>query len=118
MAKFGTNMKLSIAKEHRDQSLRVFTEALGATHKQLPNGFDVFLLEDGFNIGIYFADEGGMSETDAKDKGVWLEFAVDDKSKTRAALKSCGVEPFDYAVDADNDYYLFPGGPVFRLSEG
>lgn len=115
MAKLGTNMKLTVAKKHRDQTLRIFTEVLGAEHKQLPNGFDVFLLEDGFNIGVYFVDEGGMSEADAKDNGVWLEFAVDDKAKTGAALKTCGVEPFDYAGDPDNAYYLLPGGPVFRL---
>ncbi|MFT5356706.1 MAG: hypothetical protein ACI9KE_003931 [Polyangiales bacterium] len=117
MAKFGTNMKLTVAKRYRDQSLQVFTEALGATHKQLLNGFDMFLLEDGFNIGILFVDEGGMSPSDAKDNGVWLEFAVEDKAKTGAVLKTCGVEPFDYAGDADNEYYLLPGGPVFRLSD-
>lgn len=117
MAKFGTNMKLTVAKKHRDQTLQVFTEVFGAEHKQLPNGFDVFLLEDGFNIGVYFVDEGGMSEADAKDNGVWLEFSVDNKAETGAALKNCGVEPFDYASDPDNAYYLFPGGPVFRLSE-
>lgn len=116
MAKIGTNMKLTVAKKHRDAALGVFTEALGATHKELPNGFDVFLLEDGFNIGIYFVDEGGMNENDAKDHGVWLEFAVDDKEATAAALRKHGVEAFDYAMDADNQYYVFPGGPVFRLS--
>ncbi|MFT5355080.1 MAG: hypothetical protein ACI9KE_002296 [Polyangiales bacterium] len=117
MAKLGTNMKLTVAKKHRDQTLQVFTEVLGAKHKQLPGGFDVFLLEDGFNIGVYFVDEGGMSESDARDNGVWLEFAVDDTAKSAAALKNCGVEPFDYTGDPDNAYYLLPGGPVFRLSD-
>lgn len=116
MANFGRNMKLTIDTRHKDAVRAVFTKALAATHKELPNGFELFLLEDGFNIGVYFADGGGMSENDAKEHGVWLEFAVADKGATHDALKAAGVDAFDYEVDQENNYYMLPGGPVFRLS--
>lgn len=108
-------MKLTVAEAHRDALRHTLVDVLGATHQPVSDTFEVFLLADGFNIGVYFAESGGMSPETARDAGVWIELGVEDVEATNARLLETGVERCAYDVDPDNTYFWLPGGPVFRL---
>lgn len=113
----GANMKLTVAAPHRERVRAVFTDALGAELQTPRPDLDVFRLGDGFVIGVYFPPTGGLTETQAREDGVWLELAVDDVAQTTRALAAHGVAPFDYPIDAGHPYFVLPGGCVFRLAE-
>ena len=115
MSTMGRNMKLTVDEAHRGALRRVMVELLGAKNQAVSDAFEVFLLEDGFNLGVYFAEGGGMSSAEARDRGVWIELLVDDVNETNQRLLEGGVERCAYDVDPENTYFWLPGGPVFRL---
>ena len=117
MSTMGRNMKLTVDEAHRDSLRRVMVELLGAKNESVSEAFEVFLLEDGFNLGVYFTEGGGMSAADARDRGVWIELLVDDVDGANQRLLEGGVERCVYDVDPANTYFWLPGGPVFRLGE-
>lgn len=114
MTTYGTNMKLTVADAHREALNKTMSEVFGCDGQSPSDNFTVFVLDDGFNLGVYFADEG--LDGDAYFKAPWLELRVDDIDRSHATLTSLGVEVVPYPQDADNKYWRLPGGPVFRLA--
>ena len=49
-------MKVTARKEVRDKLHTLMTEGLGCQSKPATEQMQLYLLEDGFNIGIYYTD--------------------------------------------------------------
>jgi hypothetical protein len=115
MATFGTNMRITVAKEHRALARQVFAEVFGCQVKTPSDNLEVYLFDDGFSIGAYFVDADQALSTKEHARAPWLEILVQDPEKTQAALAKLGIEPFEY-VDKTHRYFAPPSGPVFRLA--
>jgi hypothetical protein len=115
MTTFGTNMKISVAKEHRALVRKIFAEVLGCTIKTPKEDLDQFLFADGFSLGAFFVEPAEALKPIDHIKAPWLELVVEDLAETRRLLGALGVEPFNY-YDKSHDYYCPPCGPVFRLA--
>jgi hypothetical protein len=117
MASLGTNVRISIANEHRTLARKMFVDVLGCTAKKPRDDLDVYTFEDGSNLGAYVV--GASGETLGPNdhmKAPWLEFRVDDPGATEQKLAEIGVRPFDY-MDKSHTYFCPPCGPVFRLAK-
>jgi len=115
MARFGMNLKLTIAEEHRPKVHAMFVEAIGTDAVQPMPGLEAYKTEDGGSVGVFFvAAKDALSEEDQR-KGAWLEFRVDDVEATVKRLDAQGTERIDFSDEA-HAYYRVPGGPVFRLA--
>jgi len=114
MASFGSNLKLTIHRDHQDAVHSLFTEVLGCQSQQVMPGLSLYVFGDGACVGAYFGEQGLPDEVAAL--APWLEFAVDDVVSTREALDAQGVERVPYAADPAHTYHRIPGGPVFRIA--
>ncbi len=116
MARFGKNMKLTVDKAFRARLRAFFGEVLGIEPASPMPELELYRLEDGFQIGVFFAEaKDALAEAD-QAKGAWLEIDVADHARAVAALERLGVEKVDY-TDKTHAYYRIPGGPVFRLAK-
>jgi hypothetical protein len=115
MARFGTNTKFTIASEKRPEVHAVFVQALQASPIQPGPDLEVYRLEDGANVGVYYVPTQDALDAEAQRKGAWLEFLVSDPDGTGKRLDSLGVARVEYH-DREHAYYQLPGGPVFRLA--
>jgi len=116
MARFGTNLKLNIASEHRARVHALFVDVLGATAVQPRPDLEQFKTEDGGSVGVFYvAAAEALSPADQR-KGTWLEFRVEDPEATGRGLEASGVERVAYE-DKTHGYFQVPGGPVFRLAK-
>jgi hypothetical protein len=116
MARMGMNMKLTVDKSQRDKVRAFYGEALGCSVTSPAPDLDLYRLEDGFQIGVYFAEAAeALAEAD-QPEAPWLEFLVEDTDKAAATLSELGVPEVDYR-DKAYRYYRAPGGPVFRLAK-
>lgn len=114
MARIGINMKWTAPASAREAMGAMFRDVLGADVQRPAPAIDLFLLEGGARVGVYYvAPEQALDPTVA-DRAPWLEFLVDDPSRARARLAGLGIEPFEY-TDKEHDYFRAPGGQVFRL---
>ena len=117
MARFGMNLKLSIAEENRPRVHALFVDALGTDAVQPMPNLVQYKTEDGGSVGVFFVPaHEALSHADQK-KGAWLEFRVADPEATAKRLAGVGVTPFEYQ-DKSHAYYQIPGGSVFRLAKG
>jgi catechol 2,3-dioxygenase-like lactoylglutathione lyase family enzyme len=108
-------MKLTIDRAHRDRTRALFTEILGcATVSPMPD-LEVYKLDDGFGIGVYFVDAADALPPDEQLKSAWLEFLVDNVDAAVRALDALGLERHTY-VDTAHTYFRAPGGYVFRVA--
>jgi hypothetical protein len=115
MARFGTNMKLTVDRALREDVRALYAGVLGCTVVNPAPDLEVYRLEDGFNLGVFFVDADGALRADDQDKAPWLEFIVDDKEATAKKLDALGIARVAYS-DKSHDYFRSPGGPVFRLA--
>ena len=98
MALFGTNLKLTIDKQHRPRVHSLFVEVLGATPKQPMPQLEQYLLADGGSVGAFYV-EGSEALSDADQrKGAWLEFRVDDPDRVAAKIEGLGIERLEYRL--------------------
>ena len=116
MTTFGTNMKVTIAKEHRPLARKIFVEVFGCALRTPKEELDQFVFADGFNLGAFFVDASEALSPRDHMKAPWLELVVADPAAIRENLQAAGVGPFGY-YDKDNDYYCPPCGPVFRVTK-
>ncbi len=117
MANFGRNMKVTARKEVRDKLHALMTEGLGCQSKPATEQMQLYLLEDGFNIGIYYTEASDALADEEGLKAPWLEFLVDDVDGSVDRLIKLGARRIDY-VDKSHVYLHAPGGLVFRLAAG
>ena len=115
MTTFGYNLKLSVDASHRAHVRAFFAEALQSKQTSPGESFDVFVLADGFNIGVFYVPADKALTTEQYERSAWLEFAVGDPAAVTAALRAHNVERVPHA-DGSHEYYRVPGGPVFRLT--
>ncbi|HZO15051.1 MAG TPA: hypothetical protein VFB62_17365 [Polyangiaceae bacterium] len=115
MARFGTNLKLTVASNHRPRVRSVFTDVLSASVSHTTDELEIYTLEDGGNVGVYYVDEAQALDPEEQPKGAWLEFLVADPRDTAKQLLAAGVARVDHP-DKKHDYFQLPGGPVFRLA--
>jgi hypothetical protein len=114
MARYGKNMKLSIAKPYRERLHAVLGDVLGCQSVSPADELVVYRFGDGFQLGVYFTDEG--LDDDAYLLAPWLEFLVADVDGDQEKLTELGVEVVPYPRDPEHVYRRLPGGPVFRLA--
>ena len=63
MTKFGNNMKLSVAAEHRAALHAVMTDVLKCEAKSPMEHLSLYVFADGFNVGVYWVPaEKALSE--------------------------------------------------------
>jgi hypothetical protein len=114
MAKLGLNVKLTIPEDYKSRVRAVFSN-LNATATQPMPGLEVYRLDDGANVGVFYADSGKALSPDDQRKGAWLEFAVRDPETTAERMLAMGIARIEYS-DKTHAYFQIPGGPVFRLA--
>jgi hypothetical protein len=114
MTTMGKNVKLTVAKAHRDAIGAIFAEALGATRVVSDAEKDIYRVGDG-NVGVFLVDEAQALTPAQARLGAWLEFFVDDPKALRGPLAKLGAERFAYG-EGTFDFYALPGGQVFRLA--
>ena len=116
MTRFGTNLKLNIAAEHRARVHALFVDILGLTAVQPRPDLEQFKTEEGGSVGVFYVPSADALSTEDQRKGTWLEFRVEDPESTGKRLEASGVERIAYD-DKTHGYYQVPGGPVFRLAK-
>jgi hypothetical protein len=114
MARFGTNLKLTIAAEWRPRVHALFVDVLGASASEPTADLEIYHLEDG-NVGVYYVGPDETLAPGDQRKGVWLEFRTEDPDAAAERLAAHGVARIDYH-DRAHAYFQVPGGPVFRLA--
>ena len=115
MAKLGPNVKLRVPMSERSRLKDVMLDVFEAKLAMSNDRMDIFDLE-GTSFGVeVIADASALSAAGAKEHGTWLEFVVDDPSRTRERLEGAGIGAFEYA-DKKHDYYQLPGGQVVRIA--
>ena len=115
MTRFGTNMKITVAESERARVRALWEGALGCALSTPTPQLDVYRLDDGFRLGVFFTDVAGALPVGDQPKAPWLEILVDDPDRAAAAIDEIGLTPVAYD-DPDHRYWLAPGGPVFRLA--
>jgi hypothetical protein len=116
MARFGMNLKLTIAEEHRARVHALFVDGIGTDAVQPTPQLEAYKTEDGGSVGTFFVPaKDALSEEDQK-KGAWLEFRVADLEATTQRLDAQGIARIEHS-DKSHPYYQVPGGPVFRLAK-
>lgn len=115
MATLGTNVKLHVTRDKLPAFSEVMTSAFGAKVAATTPTMTIFDLE-GAHIGAEVVEAHvALSDSEAKDRGTWIELLVDEPEQARRALSKLGIEPFAY-VDSSRDYYQLPGGQVARVA--
>ncbi len=117
MARFGRNLKLHARPTERSKIQAFFSEGLGAKVQNPRPDLEMFLLDDGFNIGVFYVDDGAALSDSEALKGPWLEILVSDVESALAKLLSLGARELDF-IDKTHHYLQAPGGMVFRLAAG
>lgn len=108
----GTNVKVIVGEAARPR-VRAMFEALGVTQRQeLPEGIDIFVLDDGGNVAFFYGDALGEEDL---SRAVWLELRVDALEEAEKALDALSIPRVEY-VDKTHSYFRAPGGLVFRLA--
>ena len=115
MARFGTNLKLTVASANRPRVRALFTGVLSASVSHTTDELEIYTLEDGGNVGVYYVAQTEALRTEDQPKGAWLEFLVADPQNAAKQLLAAGVPRVDHP-DKQHDYFQVPGGPVFRLA--
>ncbi|MEZ4224780.1 MAG: hypothetical protein R3B13_27760 [Polyangiaceae bacterium] len=116
MTTLGKNMKLSVDRAQRAATHEFFVSGLGAEAKSVLPELDVYVLDDGFNIGIYWVEAGEALSAEQAMKAPWLELVVEDVAAALTRLTELGGREFEY-VDRTHHYLQAPGGLVFRLAK-
>lgn len=114
MARFGTNLKIMIAAEHRPAVRGIFVDVLEASASQPNDGLEVYRMSDGSNVGVFYVPAGEALDAASHRKATWLEFLVEDPDAVAGKLQS-RASRIDY-TDKTHAYFQLPGGPVFRLA--
>jgi hypothetical protein len=118
MAKFGSNIKMTVAPGLQQQTRAVFEGVLGCERLTVPGkapnaSIDLFAFEDGASIAVDYADDV-LTAAQHKAMGTWFELEVADEEVTANALEACeGVVAFSFVTE--HRYFHLPGGQVFRL---
>jgi hypothetical protein len=115
MAKLGRNWKWTAPMAVRETMGAMFRDVLKAEVLRPAPHLEVYVLEGGARVGVYFVDSDQALDPALVDRAPWLEFLVDDPAQARAGLARIGIEPFAYTDEA-HDYFRAPGGPVFRIA--
>jgi len=112
----GNHSKLQIAKKYRELARRFYIELLNCRTLPAPNpDFDIYQMEDGFVVGIFFVDDALSPSFDDYLNVTWLELMTPDPSALQARVLSLGLDEIDY-WDKNHFYFHSPGGPVFRIA--
>lgn len=111
-------MKWSVARAHRDVVRAAMEQVFHCQRRSPSDELDLFDFDDGAMVGVFYVDERhALSAAQQHDRGVWLEFFVDDPEATLDALVRAGLSRVTDGQTA-HPYAQFPGGgPVFRLSK-
>ena len=114
MAKFGSNVKMTVATGLRGRLRAAFEGPLGCERMSPNDSIDLFTFEDGASVAVDYSEGEVLSAEQHKSVGTWLEFEVADEEATAKALEACeGVSAFSFVTE--HRYFQLPGGQVFRL---
>lgn len=116
MTTLGSNVRCVAATEHRDAIASFYTEIFGAKPIKPAPDLDVYAMDGGSNVGVYFVSAAeALSPAQHEAVGTWIELVVDDVGATQAELERRGFAPLSYH-DKEHAYFQAPGGQVFRLA--
>jgi len=113
MAKMGNNLKISIGVENREAMRRFMAEGLGAELRQSLERVDLFMLGDGYNVGLFYVPASRALSDEQALYAPWLELSVDGDGDARVLAAGAVSVSYD---DPTHRYYRMPGGPIFRLA--
>jgi hypothetical protein len=115
MARFGSNIKMTVARELRQDTRAALERALGCTRQSPNDSIDLFTFDDGGSLAVDYVDAAdALSPEQHKKSGTWLESDVADEAAAAAALEATpGVRAFTFVTE--HRYFQLPGGQVFRL---
>jgi hypothetical protein len=115
MARFGSNMKMSVDGAHRESMRRVMEGVLGCQRQSPNDTIDLFGFDDGASVAVdYVNADAVLTAEEHKASGTWIELAVDDADGDAAALEADpDVRSFSFVTG--HRYFQLPGGQVFRL---
>jgi hypothetical protein len=115
MTTFGRNLKLTASRDLRQKVHEFFVRGLEASTREVSPDLQLYVLGDGFNIGVYYVDPSKALTDEQGLAGPWLEFLVDDVEATFRKLLELGGREIDYQ-DKSHHYVQAPGGLMFRLA--
>ncbi len=116
MARFGSNMKMTVAARYQEATRKVYEGVLGCTRQSPNDTIDLFAFEDGASIAVDYKHDDAEVLTPEQHKamGTWIEIAVADEEAAATALAACeGVTAFEFVTE--HRYFQLPGGQVVRL---
>lgn len=117
MTTLGSNIRCVAALEHREAIASFYTEVFGAKAIHPTPDLDVYAMEAGTHVGVYFVENGkALSPEQHEAVGTWIELAVTDVDGVSGQLKDRGFSPLQYH-DQEHVYFQAPGGQVFRLAK-
>ena len=115
MTRFGTNLRLNLDISHRDAVRGFFEQGLGCSRRAPKDTIDLFALEDGGMVGVFYVTSDKALAREAYDIAPWLEFRVKNPVETARSLLGYGAERVENP-DSEHPYLRIPGGPIFRLA--
>jgi len=119
----GARVHLFVRPEKREEFVRLFREVLECTVIERDFGMEypvVFVpFEDGSAFSVEFSGRAPDAEPAAPSdehafRGAWIEFRTSDLTATEQKLSAAGVRAFRHPGSIHN-YYIAPGGQVFRV---
>ena len=117
----GARVHLFVQPSRREAFRRLFADVLGCDVIERDFGLDYPILLVTLSAGSFsveFTDAAPDAEPPIDDasafRGAWLEFRSNDVAAAQAALRAENVPTFRHR-GSNHDYYVAPGGQVFRV---
>ena len=128
MASVGRHHHLDVDEQFRAPTRAVYEGVLGGKPTSLRENeaaggaalspgtnVEVFTFEGGASVAFFYVPTGQALTPAQHLRAIWLEFEVEDVTRTTEALARQGIEPLEYE-DRTHPYFQAPGGQVFRLA--
>jgi hypothetical protein len=123
LTSLGARVHLFVKPAAREAFTTLFRDVLGCQVVERDFGLEHPILlvsfSDGSAFSVEFTDLAPGGEPEAADdehafRGAWIEFRTADLEGVHAALRAAGVPEFHHPGSA-HDYFVAPGGQVFRV---
>jgi catechol 2,3-dioxygenase-like lactoylglutathione lyase family enzyme len=115
MTQLGRNVKLTVDADRRGEVRSMYQDVFGCERLEPTPSLDVFRFEEGGQVGVYYASNGDAPSPTDGEKGIWLEYVVEDAARAAKQLEALGLEQVGYH-DKAHVYFRAPGGHVFRIA--
>jgi catechol 2,3-dioxygenase-like lactoylglutathione lyase family enzyme len=117
MTRLGNHLKMHLPKGERQRARQFYADVLGCRVMDAPPypDLDLYELEDGTVVGLFFLDAAAVLSEQECEKAVWLEIKTSEPEQLRRKLEDFGVKQVQFP-DPNRFYFQAPGGQVFRVA--